>query len=103
MNAMRVANACAYCLLDKRTLSRLLRPYTQSPARYELSPVPPIRFGLCFRETHLGEGLMAFYAFYVVAITILVLHFTGWLKRNNLEWIVLALAVATFPAVIFLR
>lgn len=46
---------------------------------------------------------MAFYAFYVVAITVLVLHFTGWLKRNNLEWIVLVLAVATFPAVIFLR
>jgi hypothetical protein len=48
-------------------------------------------------------GTMPFYIFYVIAITILVLHFTGWLKRNNLEWIVLVLAVATFPAVIFLR
>ena len=47
--------------------------------------------------------LMAFYAFYVIAIAILVLHFTGWLKRNNLEWMVLVLAVATFPAVIFLK
>lgn len=46
---------------------------------------------------------MAFYAFYVVAIIILVLHFTGWLKRNNLEWLVLVLAVVTFPAVIFLK
>lgn len=45
---------------------------------------------------------MLFYAFYVVALIILVLHFTGWLKRNNLEWLVLVLAVATFPAVIFL-
>ena len=45
---------------------------------------------------------MAFYAFYVVAIIILVLHFTGWLKRNNLECRVLVLVVATFPAVIFL-
>lgn len=45
---------------------------------------------------------MAFYAFYVVAIIILFLHFTGWLKRNNLEWLVLVLAAATFPAVIFL-
>ena len=44
-----------------------------------------------------------FYAFYVLAIIILVLHFTGWLKRNNLEWVVLLLAVATFPAVIFLK
>lgn len=50
-----------------------------------------------------GTDIVAFYAFYVVAIIILILHFTGWLKRNNLEWIVLVLAVATFPAVIFLR
>ena len=46
---------------------------------------------------------MGFYAFYVVAIVVLVLHFTGWLARNNLEWVVLVLAVATFPAVIFLK
>jgi hypothetical protein len=45
---------------------------------------------------------MFFYAFYVFALIILILHFTGWLKRNNLEWLVLVLAVATFPAVIFL-
>ena len=46
---------------------------------------------------------MAFYAFYVIAIIILILHFTGWLRRNNLEWLILLLAVATFPVVIFLR
>lgn len=46
---------------------------------------------------------MGFYAFYVIAIIILILHFTGWLKRHDLEWIVLVLAVATFPAVIFLK
>lgn len=46
---------------------------------------------------------IVFYAFYVVAIVILILHFTGWLKRNDLEWIMLALAVAVFPAVIFLK
>ena len=45
---------------------------------------------------------MLFYAFYVVALIILILHFTGWLKRNSLEWLVLVLAVATFPAVLFL-
>jgi hypothetical protein len=45
---------------------------------------------------------MLFYAFYVVALIILILHFTGWLRRNNLEWLVLVLAVATFPAVLFL-
>lgn len=46
---------------------------------------------------------MLFYAFYVIAAVILTLHFTGWLKRNNLEWLMLALAVAVFPAVIFLQ
>jgi hypothetical protein len=46
---------------------------------------------------------MGFYAFYVVAIVVLVLHFTGWLARNNLEWVVLLLAAATFPAVILLK
>jgi len=46
---------------------------------------------------------MLFYGFYVVALVVLILHFTGWLKRNNLEWLVLVLAVATFPVVIFLR
>jgi len=46
---------------------------------------------------------MAFYAFYVIAVIILILHFTGWLKRNNLEWLILVLAVAVFPVVIFFR
>ncbi|MBI2305775.1 MAG: hypothetical protein HYU78_00600 [Rhodocyclales bacterium] len=45
---------------------------------------------------------MLFALFYVVAIAILVLHFTGFLARNNLEWLVLALATAVFPAVIYL-
>lgn len=40
--------------------------------------------------------------YYVVAITILVLHFTGFLARNNLEWLVLVLAVSVFPAVLYL-
>jgi len=44
-----------------------------------------------------------FYAFYAIAIVILILHFTGWLKRNNLEWLILVLAVAVFPMVIFFR
>jgi hypothetical protein len=49
------------------------------------------------------EAIMGFYAFYAVAIVILILHFTGWLRRNNLEWLVLVLAAGTFPAVIFLK
>jgi hypothetical protein len=46
---------------------------------------------------------MAFYAFYVIAVIVLILHFSGWLKRNGLEWMVLVLAAAVFPVVIFLR
>ena len=46
---------------------------------------------------------MLFYAFYVIAAIIMVLHFTGWLRSHNLEWLILALAVAVFPVVIFLR
>jgi hypothetical protein len=55
------------------------------------------------RRVRSRENNIVFYAFYAIAIVILVLHFTGWLKRNNVEWIMLVLAVAVFPAVIFLK
>ncbi|HTY04864.1 MAG TPA: hypothetical protein VMC81_14170 [Rhodocyclaceae bacterium] len=45
---------------------------------------------------------MLFILYYIIAITVLVLHFTGFLARHNLEWLVLALAVTVFPAVIYL-
>ena len=45
---------------------------------------------------------MAFALFYVIALTVLVLHFTGWLARHRMEWLVLVLAVAVFPAIYFL-
>jgi hypothetical protein len=45
---------------------------------------------------------MLFILYYIVAIVVLVLHFTGYLARNNLEWMVLVLAVTVFPAVIYL-
>jgi hypothetical protein len=45
---------------------------------------------------------MLFVLYYIIAITILVMHFTGYLARRNLEWIVLVLAVTVFPAVIYL-
>lgn len=46
---------------------------------------------------------MILIGFYVVAIAVLILYFTDWLKQRNLEWLVYLLAVATFPAVIFLK
>ncbi len=45
---------------------------------------------------------MFFIFYYVVAIVILALHFTGMLARYNVEWLVLVLAVTVFPAVIYL-
>lgn len=45
---------------------------------------------------------MLFVAYYIIAIAILVLHFTGFLARHNMEWLVLLLAVTVFPAVIYL-
>jgi len=45
---------------------------------------------------------MLFVLYYVIAIAVLIMHFTGVLARHNLEWLVLALAVTVFPAVIYL-
>ena len=45
---------------------------------------------------------MLFALFYVLAIAVLILHFTGFLARHNLEWLVLILAVLVFPAVLYL-
>ena len=45
---------------------------------------------------------MLFALFYLIAIVILALHFTGILARYNLEWLLLALAVVIFPAIIYL-
>ena len=39
---------------------------------------------------------MIFYIVYILSIIILVLHFTGFLARRNMEWAVMAAAVALF-------
>jgi low affinity Fe/Cu permease len=41
-------------------------------------------------------------AFYVFAIAAIILHYTDHLKRWNCEWILIVLAIAVFPAVLFL-
>ena len=46
---------------------------------------------------------MLFALYYIVAVVVLVLHFTGMLARYNFEWLVLVLAVTVFPAVIYLK
>ena len=39
---------------------------------------------------------MIFYTVYLLSIVILILHFTGWLVRRNMEWMVMVAAVALF-------
>lgn len=45
---------------------------------------------------------MWFALYYVVAIIVLILHFTGFLARRKLEWLLYVLALTVFPAVWFL-
>lgn len=40
--------------------------------------------------------------FYLFAIVVLILHFNGTLEEYNIEWLLYVLAVAVFPAVLFL-
>lgn len=40
--------------------------------------------------------------YYVVAITVLILHFTGHLESWGMEWLVLVMAATVFPAVLYL-
>lgn len=39
---------------------------------------------------------MIFYIVYILSIIVLILHFTGFLARRNMEWAVLGAAVALF-------
>ncbi len=45
---------------------------------------------------------MLFVLYYISAIVIMVMHFTGLLARFNIEWLILVLAATVFPAVIYL-
>ena len=48
---------------------------------------------------------IAFAAFYLVAIIVLVLHFNGWLEDHNMEWLLYVLALASFayPVMSFIK
>ena len=41
-------------------------------------------------------------AFYVLAITLIIMHYTGTLAKHNLEWLLYVMALTVFPAVIWL-
>ena len=65
----------------------------------EICPYPPMPVRDCRRQR---RTKMLFIIYYIVAIAVLVMHFTGTLARYNIEWLVLVLAVTVFPAVIYL-
>jgi low affinity Fe/Cu permease len=46
-------------------------------------------------------SLILYLLYYLVAISALVLHFTGHLERWRMQW-VLVLAVTVFPVVLYL-
>jgi len=45
---------------------------------------------------------MFFSLFFLSAIAVIVLYYTGWLRNHNLEWIVYVFSIAVFPAMIYL-
>ncbi|HEY9210574.1 MAG TPA: hypothetical protein VIO56_04120 [Methylotenera sp.] len=46
--------------------------------------------------------LILYLLYYVVAISALVLHFTGHLERWGMQWLLVVLAVTVFPVVLYL-
>ena len=44
--------------------------------------------------------MIFFVIYYVVAITVLILHFTGHLERWDMEWLVYLLALTVLPVVL---
>ncbi len=47
-------------------------------------------------------ALILYLLYYVVAISALVLHFTGHLERWGMQWVLIVLAVTVFPVVLYL-
>ncbi|MCB1909588.1 MAG: hypothetical protein KDH15_19685 [Rhodocyclaceae bacterium] len=45
---------------------------------------------------------MLFTLYYILAVVVLVLHFTGFLERRRLEWLLYVVALTVFPAVLYL-
>jgi hypothetical protein len=43
---------------------------------------------------------MIFYITCTLALVVLILHFTGWLARRSMEWVVLLTPAAVFAVII---
>lgn len=40
--------------------------------------------------------------FYLAAIAVVILHYTGWLAEHDLQWLAYVMAVLVFPVVLLL-
>lgn len=60
------------------------------------SRVRPTRIAVGVRE-HRGMENILFGLFYLFAIVVVILHFTGWLADRGLEWVVFVTALLVFP------
>ena len=49
-----------------------------------------------------GMKDILFGLFYLIAIAVVVLHFTGWLEDHDMEWLAFVMAVLVFPVVFLL-
>jgi hypothetical protein len=45
---------------------------------------------------------MLFILYYILAIAVIVAHYTGFLARHNLEWLVWVVAATVIPAILYL-
>lgn len=45
---------------------------------------------------------MLFTLYYILAVMVLALHFTGVLARRRLEWLLYLVALTIFPAMLYL-
>ncbi|MEW5710467.1 hypothetical protein [Pelomicrobium sp.] len=45
---------------------------------------------------------MLFILYYILAIAVIIAHYTGFLARHNLEWLVWVIAATVIPAILYL-
>ncbi|MCB1957545.1 MAG: hypothetical protein KDG55_17830 [Rhodocyclaceae bacterium] len=45
---------------------------------------------------------MLFTLYYIFAVAVLVMHFTGFLARRRLDWLLFLVALTIFPAMLYL-
>ena len=58
-----------------------------------------------YLKVHHVEGtlsLVLFSLFYLVAIIVIILYYTGVVQKDKLKWVIILLAILVFPVIIYL-